>query len=187
MRDILAEIVMHKADLRVESELSDRLIQIRFQQHVADAKRLVGTGGATFKAMQIIAKYFGMKNRVMIRLMPIEMPDRTDPRCHDHGPFRKNSDWPKDRIFSAAERLAHLGFFFPEVITISSVHRNCESDLIMTHAGNEKDYVAGDMAKALGVLVGTAAKANGWVVVVKLIEGEAVECQPDSAAGRFER
>lgn len=181
LRAVLGEIVLHPSELAVCSMAVDRFVTIRIKQHVADARRCIGSGGGTFKAMQAVARCASAKIGLTIEISPIETPPRDDPRIDAYSKFKLNREWPKKKLIDLTERLAQIGFYHDTEVQVESVDGQIESQFLVRVAPNEQQRTIDQMTIALHSLIGAVAKANGWTVCVRVINGEAVTPQPQTA------
>lgn len=111
LRALVSEFVMHPENLEITERRVGKLVEIRLRAHLADTSRVIGEGGAHFRALARLVSVMGARDRKSAMLHPV-LPATVGER-ERYPEFRVQDKWPGARLMDLAEAFAEAIFGDP--------------------------------------------------------------------------
>lgn len=183
LRELIAEIILHPDSLEfIRIPLTSHVV-LNMRAQVSDTGRIIGPGGAHFRAFKMLAAIMGERQGVKVLLGRMDAP--LDSRPADS--YRKvefRVDWDADKVRGLLERAASSSLPLGATVTAVDVD-DVTSVLTIQHSPRERSELVTALVEASQTLFNAIGKANGRMLYVTA-EAEALETpQPDSADGRW--
>src|SRR5213595_2093083 len=95
---LVSHLAQREKDLRVEVKPIASMVSVSIECHAEDAPRIIGKGGAHFKALTRIIQAIGSKNKVIIKLGAIQADRLEDSDAPSVWGFKPDKNWDRAGI-----------------------------------------------------------------------------------------
>lgn len=157
---VCGRLVARPEDVRVEAERGGTLVSVRIETNAADCRRLVGKGGATFKALSVLLRRTARHYGVAVGLDRVQAGAGAE---EEFEPYRYRPDWDRPGLLRVAELVAAAALDGP--VGVRLVERGQRSSLLVEHCD---DGELGELSLALNTLFGVAGTVAGCFLTVDL-------------------
>lgn len=176
-------MILHPDKLKVEAVEMRRSFTIYTQANYTDSKRIVGSQGSHFNAVQAFVKAAARKHGLNAELDKIQTVGRITQ--DQYPPFLAKDDWPKQKVGDLIKDMAAAVFTHESEIEVNIVDAPAGSaniDLIVSDS--EDSQLVAEMLAVFKVLVRPVGKSNHRNLIINVIADKQTEKQPETADGR---
>ncbi len=187
---LVTHLAQREKDLFVKVKPVASLVSVSIECHAEDAPRIIGKGGAHFKALTRIVQAIGSKNKLLIRLNAIEAERLEDSDAPSTWGFKPDRNWDRAGIKRLLLETCRMVFRNGDCIQVIERDDNAQTltMFFVSVARNEPMELCLEMTNDLNTLFNAIGKRRGRLLQVGVIpEQEPETPQPKSAAGRFAR
>jgi predicted RNA-binding protein YlqC (UPF0109 family) len=178
LQALISEFVIHPEDVAVNITTDDPIVKVRLACHAGDRGKLIGRGGAHFKAIADICNVWADRHNFIIEVKKIEAQQQGVPE--PYGRFTPRTVWPKDRIVGLVEQLCRLVLRDDTSIQLDVFDKTDESE-IRVHTSEEEPLRSIDrISRSLGVIVRAAGNRHGRMLSLRFVQDQPKSRQPIS-------
>lgn len=175
-------MIDHGELLETDAVIGSSGIQVKTRAEKEDHGRLLGKGGATFRAFRTVLGLIGYRSNIAVRLMPLDDPIHGE-RAIFQPPMSPADNWKSDEIKSWLEKILKEILLFP--YTVEAVEDEPEHKTIFVLAIDAREQlplVTADFLKCLSIIFNAIGNNKGRHITVAAEPPQASETKGVVAA-----